>query len=368
MDSKIRFQAAPAWKCVEKKYSSPSIGFSSLLFGLVFLALCSSSVLAQSEVPVISGSFGFLYSKDDGQTALQPILTPVVLVPLGSHFLVEASAELQGYVAPSSLHGPYTGQFFPTIEYIQLDYVVNSHLTIVAGRFLTPFNIYNERLGPIWIHNFQDGPLIYPIGTRTTGSSDGGMVRGDLVSRPGWQLNYTAFFSALSNGTYFGSGRAFGTRGGVFFPRQRLEVGMSFQRFLQDERSNSYGAYVSWQPATTSLDIKGEYAHSPQGEGYWAEAAYRLSGAGWLGSGMKNLQPLFRVQQFFRLAPGTNDFLPTANTQRVDFGLNYYLPHEVRLNASYGRQFSSTGNSNNWTVDVTYRFLTPLPFWPKGAP
>jgi hypothetical protein len=318
--------------------------------------------LAQSEVPVISGSFGFLYSKDDGQTALQPILTPVVLVPLGSHFLVEASAELQEYVAPSSPNGPYTGQFFPTIEYIQLDYVVNSHLTIVAGRFLTPFNIYNERLGPIWIHNFQDGPLIYPIGTRTTGSSDGGMIRGDLVSRPGWQVNYTAFFSALNNSTYFGAGRAFGARGGVFFSKQRLEIGTSFQRFLQDERSNSYGAYVSWQPADTNLDIKGEYAHSPQGEGYWVEAAYRLSG-----SALKNLQPLFRAQQFFRLAPGTNDFLPTANTRRVDFGLNYYLPHEVRLNASYGRQFSSTGNSNNWTVDITYRFLTPLPFWPKGA-
>jgi hypothetical protein len=30
------------------------------------------------------------------------------------------------------------------------------------------------------------------------------------------------------------------------------------------------------------------------------------------------------------------------------------------LNGSYGRQFSSLGNSNVWNVQVTYRFLFPL--------
>jgi hypothetical protein len=28
--------------------------------------------------------------------------------------------------------------------------------------------------------------------------------------------------------------------------------------------------------------------------------------------------------------------------------------------ASYGRQFSSDGNFNLWTVGITYRFLLPL--------
>jgi hypothetical protein len=370
MGSELHFDDRWAWKVIRKRFSllkTASFHPLFLILGLFLVVLFSSPVFAQSDVPVISGAFGFQYSKDDGQPSLQPILYPVVLVPLGSHFLVEAAAELQGFIAPSTPNGPYTGQFFPGISYLQLDYVLNSHLTIVAGRFYTPFNIYDERLGPIWIHNFQDGPLIFPIGTRTTGDSDGGMIRGDLISQSGYVVNYTAFFSALSNSTYFGAGRAVGVRGGVFFTKQRLEIGTSFERFLQDERSNSYGAYLSWQPPKTNLDIKGEYAHSPQGQGYWLEAAYRLSESGRFGSELKNLQPLFRMQQFFRLAPGTNDSLPAADTQRVDFGLNYYLSHEVRLNASYGRQFSSTGNSNNWTVDITYRFLTPLPFWPKGA-
>jgi hypothetical protein len=337
------------------------------LFGLLIGALCGIRAFAQAEVPVISGAAGFLYSKDAGQTALQPIITPVVLVPLGSHLLVEASAELQGYIARSGPTNSYDGQFFATIDYLQLDYVVNSRLTIVAGRFVTPFNIYGERLGPMWVHNLQDGPLIYPIGTRTTGASDGGMLRGDLISRPGWLLNYTVFFSTLSNASYFEAGRAFGARAGIFFPGPRIEIGTSFERFLQDQHVNSYGAYLSWQPREAPLDVKGEYAHSPQGQGYWLEAAYRFKGPGPVGNALKNVQPIVRGQQFFRSAPGTNDFLPQVNTQRVDFGLNYYLPHEIRLNASYGRQFSSLGNSNNWTLDITYRFLTPMPFWPKGA-
>lgn len=320
----------------------------------------------QDQVPVITGSAGFLYSKDAGQTSMQPIINPIVLVPLGSRFLVEGSVELQGFVARPSPGASYEWQGFTSVEYLQVDYVANAHLTVVAGYFLTPFDIYNERLGPIWIHNLQDAPLIAGIGTRTSGSSDGVMLRGVAISHPEWQLNYTTFFSALSNVNKFGAGRAFGTRVGVFLPKSRLEVGTSYERFLQDQHSNSYGAYLSWQP-TLRIGVKGEYAHSPQGHGYWLEATYRFSESAPFGRELKNLQPIIRGQQFFRLAPGVNDELPRADTQRVDLGLNYYFPHEIRLNGSYGRQLSSTGNSNNWAVNLTYRFLFPMPFWPKGA-
>jgi hypothetical protein len=51
--------------------------------------------------------------------------------------------ELEGFVARSGPGQPYQWQGFATLEYLQLDYVVNSHVTIVAGRFLTRFNIYD---------------------------------------------------------------------------------------------------------------------------------------------------------------------------------------------------------------------------------
>jgi hypothetical protein len=334
--------------------------------GLTFFLALTIPLKAQELTPVITGAAGFIYSKDAGQTSLQPIINPILLFPIGSKFMVEADAELQGYISRSGPGGSYQWQSFSTLEYLQLDYVLNSHVTVVAGRFLTPFDIYNERMGPIWIHNFQDDPIISVIGTRTTGSSDGGMLRGVVVSRPKWLLNYTVFFSASSNSSKFGAGRAAGSRVGLFLPKLNLEVGTSYQRFLQDQHGTSYGMYLAWKPISR-VDVKAEFAHSPQGYGYWLEGAYRFSESGFLGRELKNIQPVFRAQQFFRTAPGVNDELPSADTQRVDFGLNYYLPHEIRINGSYGRQFSSTGNSNNWTLDITYRFLFPLPFWPKGG-
>jgi hypothetical protein len=32
----------------------------------------------------------------------------------------------------------------------------------------------------------------------------------------------------------------------------------------------------------------------------------------------------------------------------------------VRLNTSYSRKFSSTGNANIWDISLTYRFLFPM--------
>jgi hypothetical protein len=48
-----------------------------------------------------------------------------------------------------------------------------------------------------------------------------------------------------------------------------------------------------------------------------------------------------------------------VDVNRFDFGLNYYLPHDVRVNGSYGRQYSSAGNANVWEAQVSYRFLFP---------
>jgi hypothetical protein len=129
----------------------------------IILALSACFVSAQETgggTPIVSGAVGFLTMRDNGQTSLQPVITPVVLVPLGSRLLVESSFQFQGFIARSSTNGPYEGQLFTGVQYLQLDYVANSHLTVVAGYFTTPFNRSGERIGPLWIHNLADGPLI----------------------------------------------------------------------------------------------------------------------------------------------------------------------------------------------------------------
>jgi len=326
----------------------------------LIVAVCGMPSWAQ-DAPLISGGVGLVSTTNGGATFLQPIIAPVGVLPLGDHFLVESRADLRGFIARSGgTTGPYEGEFFANLEYLQLDYLADSKLTLTVGRFLTPFNIYNERYTPIWIRNLQDVPLIFPIGTRTTGSSDGVMARGVIAGHPSWQLNYAAYFSASSTTEQFASGRSAGFRTGVYVPNARFEIGISYQRFLQNGHYNASGAYLQWQPWVAPFKLRGEYAHSPSGQGYWLEAAYRLAKTQDADTWLGKLQPVFRMQQFFRNSAISGDLLPATNTQQADFGLNYYLPHEVRLNASYSRQFSGIGDRNIWNVAITYRFLLPL--------
>lgn len=330
---------------------------SCLCFSLL-LAITTAAARAQ-DAPFISGAMGFISTTNGGQTFLQPVIAPVAVVPIGEHLLLESRADLRGFYQRSNANGPYDGEFIATLEYLQLDYTSSPWLTVTVGRYLTPFGIYNERLTPIWIRNFQDAPLLFPLGTRSTGSSDGAMARGVLLSAPLWNLTYTSYFSASSTVDQFQSGRAAGERASIFIPGKRLEVGASYQRFLQGTHLNSIGAHMEWQPWRIPLDTRAEYAHSPSGYGYWIEAAYRLPQSGniaWL----SRLQPAIRMQQFVRSKQISGDSLPATNTQRADFGLNYYLPHEVRLNASYSRQFTALGDRNVWNVAATYRFLLPV--------
>ncbi|MGB8654609.1 MAG: hypothetical protein WCD23_08815 [Candidatus Acidiferrales bacterium] len=326
------------------------------------LSVGASRAAAQADIPIISGGVGFLSETNAGATFMQPVIAPVLTVPLGDRWLVEARADLRGFVArQDGTTGPYQGQFFDTLEYLQVDYNAASWLTLTAGRFLTPFDIFNERLSAVWIDKFQDAPIIVPIGT-AQGYSDGFMARGALISRPGYVVNYTTYFSTLSNINKFESERSTGFRGGVFFPHARLELGASYQRLLQSPRANSEGVYWSWQPYEAPLDLKGEWAHSPGGQGYWIQSAYRLSHFGGSHSAVGRIEPVFRMQQFVRSMQVLGDFLPALDTQRADFGLNYYLPHEVRLNASYSRRFTPGDDANIWAFGITYRFLLPL--WP----
>src|SRR5579872_4140302 len=199
---------------------------------LVFSILCHlylfscSAVVAQEDVPIISGGAGFLSSTQGGTNVLQPVLAPVLSVPLGDRWLIESRADLREVYFQQSPGGPYSNDGFATLEYLQLDYNANSHLTITAGRFLTPFNIYNERISPIWISKLQDAPYVAAIGTGE-GYSDGIMLRGALIATSRYAINYEAYFSALSTVNKLTSERGTGGRVSVFVPSTRLELGAS---------------------------------------------------------------------------------------------------------------------------------------------
>ncbi len=313
-------------------------------------------------VPILSGYAGTFSFVSGGQNLIDTQISPVLLVPLGDRWLVESRAEFEGQFQRPPDGGPYAGPVTKHVDYAQIDYIASPYVTVTAGRFLTPFGIFNERLYPVWIRALQPDPLILPI---NTAPSDGAMFRGGFPVNGQANMNYAAYVSATSIGIgSVDSERHVGGRVGVFLPGPRLEVGGSWQRTLQDDRKNAFGFHMGWQPAKAPLNLRAEFAHSFEGSGYWIEGAYRLSRANFWQKATRHTEVVARLQQFYTGSISPDGAaalgLPGADTRESDFGVNYFLRDGLKGIFSYGRQFSSAGNFNQWSFGFAYRWMIPL--------
>src|ERR1035441_8819279 len=112
-------------------------------------------------VTVLSGSVAFVPTWDGGNPTLVSIISPVLLVPIRSNLVFESRAAFEGdFQRRNGNSGDFTGAITKSLDYMELDYAANRYITVTAGRFLTPFNIFNERLYPNWIRNTQTDPDI----------------------------------------------------------------------------------------------------------------------------------------------------------------------------------------------------------------
>lgn len=337
------------------------------LLGLFFAT--SMALQAQDDgfkaVPILTGSTAYFTRVTAGQYQDAPSVSPLLLLPLGDKWLLEAKGSYSDTFAKNA-QGDYNGTLSYGLGYAQLDYIASRYVTLTAGRFITPFNIYGERLAPNWIRALQVGPLTSPV---TSGSSLGGMMRGGLPATDDLNVSYAFYFSSNNTHHLLATDRSTGGRVGFFLPRQRVELGASFQQVLQADRPHSSGVYFVWQPNRVPLSVRSEYVRSSgtKGSGYWIESVYRLSQVPYL----RRLEMAGRGQQFFaaqNLSAATIKKLGALgkDTKQGDFGLNYYLRSDVRASASYGRQFVLGGkNANLWVVGMTYRFVMPM--WPQGG-
>ena len=325
---------------------------------LIALAIARSG--AAQDTPLLSGGVGFFTQTTAGQTSYTPTIQPLLAAPIGSRLLVESRAILQESFAPKGDGKPgYDHSHFVSLTYLQGDYLVSRHLTIIGGSFLIPFNTYNDRLSQIWIGKFQGGPLAASLGTEGTGTGTGGMLSGSALSRRKYSISYNGYISSRVGNQYFASNRSAGGRSSLYLPDQRLEIGLSYNRVLQGTHENFYGGHLWWEPANSGFELRSEFARAHHAQGYWIETAYRTPAFGGFESIIGRIEPVFRMNQSFRRDTVVSDSLPLVNTQRADFGLDYNLPHSTRILTSYSRQFASTGNFNIWQTGIVYRFLFP---------
>lgn len=351
MCEQLRFRLRRLFRCA-----------SLLIVAGVVPALPAQTISdVERPIPILTGNAGFIASGDGQGRQLAPEITPVLLLPLGDKWLVEARAGFEGEFERDQPGDSFRGKVGKDIDYIQADYIVNPYVTVTAGRFLTPFGIYNERLYPVWIRDLQNVPLIFPLGT---GSSDGVMLRGGFPVSHKINLNYATYFSTLSTVNKFESNRLAGGRVGFFLPGPRIEAGFSFQKELQEGRTNAFGFHFAWQPLKVPLNLRSEYARSNDGSGYWIEGAYRLGQLPFWQKAMRRTEMVGRAQQFFAAHIEEEEAaqygLFDVDTQQAEFGLNYYLADGLKATGSFGRRFNSDGNANVWTVGLAYRFAIPL--------
>src|SRR5215471_415821 len=339
-----------------------------MLFPIVALSQEESANEPVKTVPILSGATGYFTRVTGGQFQNTPSVSPVLLLPVGDKWLLEAKGNYSVTYAKGD-EGYYESTSAYNLIYGQVDYLANRYVTIVGGRFTTPFGVYGERLAPNWIKDLQLSPLINGV---PSSSSLGGMLRGGFpAGSQKVDFNYAVYFSAANTNHLLATDRSTGGRIGFFFPERRLEIGASFQQVLQLDRPHSAGLHFVWQPYVLPLTVRSEFVRQSgtKGSGYWIESAYRLSQVPYL----RRLEPAARIQQFFADPKLTSTQIKKLgafgrDTNQTDFGLNYYLRYDLRASASYGRQFILNRDSNLWVVGLTYRFLVPLgPTGLKGS-
>ncbi len=304
---------------------------------------------------------------------------PIFLWELNDRLLFEGEIELEL---------PGDAETETNLEYANASYLVNDYVTVGAGKFLTPFGIFNERLHPAWINKLPDRPLPYGSeGGLAPVSSTGAFVRGGIPVGKTMKGNY-AFF--LSNGPELNIGdvaaseagslkfhnnadsnnnKAFGGRVG-FLPIPELEAGYSFMYFQAQpdgftnvdvvlhaidvsyiRDSDALGGVIDarfewvWSDVDdATYDADGSLGFGPtrfnnSRDGGYAQVAYRPSK-----NGNKVIKKLEGVVRYDWLN-NPNGAPESFDEERYTCGLNYWLTPSTVVKAAY--QMDNKDNGAN---------------------
>lgn len=271
------------------------------------------------------------------------------------------------------------------LEVGEIDFILNDHLTLVAGKFLLPFNVFSERLHPTWINKMPDTPLIYGHGhgdEDTAGiipvmSDVGFQLRGGaaLPLFTGSKIMYAAYVTngpradihdgetSIEFGQNFtdnNSNKAVGGRVGIL-PIWNMEFGASFMYGEANDDTDVLLLGFDGEYHYRGLELRGEFVHLENDErvgddwevaetnGLYLQGAYRLSqlsvGNQVMQTHVQRLEPVIRYGEIFH----END----DDISQIAFGLNYWIRPSYALKLAY--QFND-GINNKFLVQLAFGF------------
>ena len=117
-----------------------------IILALIILLMFASSLCAQSEdsdtqrpVPIFSAGMGFITQFAGGQPNLDPLISPIFLVPIGDRWLIESRDTFESDFSTPPGSDTFHGVIQKEVDYLQLDFIANPYMTVTVGRYLTPF-------------------------------------------------------------------------------------------------------------------------------------------------------------------------------------------------------------------------------------
>jgi hypothetical protein len=300
-------------------------------------------------------------------------INPIFVFRINDRIFVESEVEL----GLESEDGE--GSTEVNLEYANINFIINDYLTVTAGKFLTPFNQFPERLHPSWINKLPDFPIVYDEEAGLVPFSSLGVeVRGAVPVRPGgWdsKLVYAAYVANgpslvdddpdaagnlnFDNFTDNNDAKSVGGRLG-FIPVPELEVGASVQwgqvdddvdalllgvdaSYIKeiDPLMGTIEARVEWvwsRVDTVTFDETGAGGFGPlryknNRNGGYAQLAYRPTRSD--NRVVRNVELVGRFDTIH-----VPEAAPGAQTDtRLTLGVDYWLTPNVVLKAAY--QFDS---------------------------
>ena len=315
---------------------------------------------------LISGfGTGTFEARDGSVSNFSATFNPIFLWKLSPKLLFESRLEIEPSGSGTNLE----------LEYAEVTYLLNDYMTLGAGEFLTPSNVFVERFEALWINKLPDRPLAVYDGILPE-RSFGFQVRGGVPIGP-TRANYAFYVSNGPNLNVFSRGRAgtlefnnfsdnnddkaFGGRVG-FLPIPGVEVGYGFETAKPGTQDTSFADVRSFLQSVDlnitrdsdllkgRIDLHAQYAWSevdnavydPTGvfgfgplsftskrEGGYAQLAYRPTKAE--SDFVRNLELIFRWDHLSAAPSG----LGAPEEERWTLGLDYWIGPGTVVKAAY---------------------------------